>query len=226
MEAKKFDLSGIGLSEKQINEHIKLYEGYIKKSDEIREKFSKVNWEDANTTQSEVRSLILGETFANNGVMLHEAYFENLRNNDISDGFRTESSDSARNSFEFRHAQKSSDFRHLGKESEPEGKIKELILEKFKNIEEFKKRLTAFGLSSRGWVVLAWDLENNRLRLFGTDQHDIAVWNCVLLIVLDVYEHAYFIDFETNKKSYIGWFLTHINWKVVEERVGKIKNEK
>ena len=191
MEAKKFDLNGIGLSEKQINEHLKLYEGYVKKSEDIREKFGKANWEDANTTQSEIRSLILGETFANNGVRLHEAYFENI-----------------------------------GEESESEGKLNNLVIEKFKTIEEFKKRIIAFGLSSRGWVILAWDFENNRLRLFGTDQHDIAVWNCAPLIVLDMYEHAYFIDFGTNKKAYIEWFLTHINWKVIEERMEKIKNGK
>ena len=191
MEAKKFDLNGIGLSEKQINEHLKLYEGYVKKSEDIREKFGKANWEDANTTQSEIRSLILGETFANNGVRLHEAYFENI-----------------------------------GEESESEGKLNNLVIEKFKTIEEFKKRIIAFGLSSRGWVILAWDFENNRLRLFGTDQHDIAVWNCAPLIVLDMYEHAYFIDFGTNKKAYIEWFLSHINWKVIEERMEKIKNGK
>lgn len=183
MENRNFSLIGIGLSERQIAEHLKLYQGYIKKSDEIREKFSKVNLEDANTTQSEVRSLILGETFANNGVRLHKAYFENL-----------------------------------GEGEEPKGKIKELLLKKFKSIEEFKKRLTAFALSSRGWVIIAWDIESNRLRLFGTDQHDIAVWNCVPLLVLDVYEHAYFIDFGTDKRAYIEWFFSHINWKIVEER--------
>jgi len=64
---------------------------------------------------------------------------------------------------------------------------------------------------------LAWDFENNRLRLFGTDQHDIAVWNCAPLIVLDMYEHAYFIDYGVNRGSYIDAFFENLDWKKVEE---------
>ena len=131
-----------------------------------------------------MRSLILGETFANNGVRLHETYFDNLSN----------------------------------KKYEPEGKIKKLLIEKFNSIDNFKKRLIAFALSVRGWVVLVWDSYDNKLKLFGTDQHDIAVWNCTPLLVLDMYEHAYFIDFGTDKKKYIEWFFEHIDWKVVEKR--------
>lgn len=188
MEAKKFDPKNMGLSEKQIAEHLKLYQGYVKKSQEIREKFGKADWQDVNITESEIRSLVIGETFANNGVRLHEAYFENI----------------------------SAD------KQEPSGKAKELVIEKFKGIEEFNKRITSFALSVRGWVVLAWDLESKRLRIFGTDQHDIAVWNVVPLIVLDMYEHAYFIDFGTDKKAYLEWFLDHINWNVVSERASKL----
>jgi superoxide dismutase, Fe-Mn family len=175
------------LSEKQFQEHLKLYEGYIKKSDDIREKFSKVDWNDTNATQSDVRSLVLGETFANNGVRLHEYYFENIET-----------------------------------KTELDGNIKQALLDKFKTIEEFKKRMIAFALSCRGWVVLAWDKENERLRLFGTDQHDIAVWNAIPLLVLDVYEHAYFIDFGTNRKAYVEKFLENVNWKVVNERFDKM----
>ena len=185
---KEFELKNIGLSEKQINEHLKLYQGYVKKSQDIREKFGNANWEDANTTQSEIRNLILGETFANNGVRLHEAYFENI-----------------------------------SEEQEPKGEAKKLIIEKFRSMEEFNKRLTSFALSVRGWVIFAWDFETKRFRLFGTDQHDLAVWNVMPLIVLDVYEHAYFIDFGTDKKAYINWFLKHINWKVISSRTNKIQ---
>lgn len=191
MESKEFQLKSIGLSEEQMDEHLKLYQGYLKKSQEIKEKFVDANLEDANATQSEIRSLILGETFANNGVRLHKAYFENI-----------------------------------SEEKEFGGKIKKLIIEKFGGLEEFKKIVISFALSIRGWVILAWDYETEELRIFGTDQHDIAVWNVVPLIVLDVYEHAYFIDFGTNKKEYVNWFLEHINWEIASDRANKIKDGK
>ncbi|MEK6969013.1 MAG: Fe-Mn family superoxide dismutase [Nanoarchaeota archaeon] len=184
--ANRFQKPGF-LSEKQFREHIKLYEGYVKKSESIKNKFEEVSWEDANTTQSSVRNLLLGEIFANNGAKLHEYYFGNLGKSRLN------------------------------------GEIKK-ALQDFKTMEEFEKRLIAFALSSRGWVILAWDFEMKRLRLFGTDQHDVAVWNTVPLLVLDVYEHAYFIDYGTDRKKYVEDFLTEIDWKVVNDRFKAISN--
>lgn len=173
------------LSDWQFSEHIKLYEGYVKKANEIGEKLKLSNFEDTNATLSEVRSLRLGETFAINGVKLHELYFENL-------GI-----------------------------SEFDGNISKEIITKW-GFEKFKKSFSASALSVRGWVILAWDNDLKRLKIYATDQHDFAVWNSVPLLVLDVYEHAYFVDFGTNRKGYIEKFFESINWEVVEKRFKKI----
>ena len=74
---KKYESTGgiEGLSGKQLSEHYKLYEGYIKKANEIREKMAAVDKSLANATYSEVGELKRQESFALNGIKLHEAYF-------------------------------------------------------------------------------------------------------------------------------------------------------
>ncbi len=110
-------------------------------------------------------------------------------------------------------------FENLGK-SEFKGAIKKAIEGKW-GFEKFKKSFTASALSVRGWVVLAWDDNLKRLKIYATDQHDIAVWNAVPILVLDVYEHAYFMDFGTNRKAYVEAFFKNINWSVVNKRFEK-----
>src|SRR3989338_10236690 len=68
-----------GLSEKQLKEHHDvLYAGYVKKIVEIEEKFKGVDLSSANATYSDLRELKMEETFALNGVKLHEGYFDNM----------------------------------------------------------------------------------------------------------------------------------------------------
>lgn len=82
-EAKKFDsireLDGI--SEKTMAEHYKLYEGYIKKANEIEEKLKTVDMSTANQTYSDLRELKLEYSFAVGGIKNHEVYFQYLGGN-------------------------------------------------------------------------------------------------------------------------------------------------
>ncbi|MCX6775209.1 MAG: superoxide dismutase [DPANN group archaeon] len=171
------------LSDKQFQEHIKLYEGYVKKSAEIGEKLKASTFEDANATFSEVRSLRRGETFAANGIRLHEHYFQNLAK----------------------------------KETTPKGKLFKEIVKKWGSFDKFQKAFVASALSVRGWVILAYDWELERFKIYATDQHDNAVWSATPLLVLDVYEHAYFMDFGANRKAYVEAFMKNINWNFADE---------
>lgn len=177
------------LSEKQFQEHLKLYEGYVKKSAEVGEKLKASTFEDANATLSEVRSLRNAETFAANGIRLHEQYFQNLAK----------------------------------KETMPKGKLFKEIVGKWGTFDKFQKAFVASALSVRGWVILAYDWELERLKIYATDQHDIAVWSATPLLVLDVYEHAYFMDFGTNRKAYIEAFMRNINWDFADKCLEYIK---
>jgi superoxide dismutase, Fe-Mn family len=82
-EAKKFDsireLDGI--SEKTMTEHYKLYEGYVKKANEIEEKLRTVDMSTANQTYSDLRELKLEYSFAVGGIKNHEVYFQYLGGN-------------------------------------------------------------------------------------------------------------------------------------------------
>lgn len=77
-QAKTFDLTSVeGLSDNQLEQHQKLYQGYVKKRNEIQQSLKTVDRSNvANITYSPFRALKVAETFALNGSLLHELYFE------------------------------------------------------------------------------------------------------------------------------------------------------
>ena len=190
--AKKLKYTKLdGLSEKQLQEHHGvLYPGYVKKVNEIWQRLEKADLDAANATYSDLRELKVEETFALNGVKLHEGYFDNLGG-------------------------------HGGKAS---GKVLELIEKSFGSFGNWENEFRALGLTARGWVVLAYDLDEKRLFNFVCDTHNQGgVWNCAAILILDVYEHAYFIDYGTGRKKYIEAFMKNIDWNYVNSVITRYK---
>ncbi len=188
MEPKKLKFKQLdGLSERQLSEHHDvLYVGYVKKADAIAEAVKNVSLEGVNATFSDLRELKVEETFAVNGVKLHEAYFDNLG----------------------------------GSGGSPVGAIKDLIERDFGSVEKWTAEFKACGMAARGWVVLAYDLETKHLRNVVCDVHNQGgIWNCVTLLVLDVYEHAYFLDYATARAKYLETFMKNLDWEEVNKRV-------
>lgn len=110
-------------------------------------------------------------------------------------------------------------FENLGGDGVIEGEIKDKIEESFDSVEKWREELVASGISARGWVVLA-ESEDGELNHFICDMHNQGgIWGARPLLVLDVYEHAYFIDYGTDRKSYLEAFLKNVNWKVVGSRL-------
>lgn len=177
------DLDGISKKTIEIH-HDKLYVGYVNKSNEIAEKLSAISKQEkieGNATYSELRALKDAETFSNNGVYLHEDYFECLG----GDGLLDENSSLA-----------------------------VAIIKKWGSVEGFVKYFSACAMSSRGWTMLAWDARQQKLRIFNGDAHNQGgVWGATPILVLDVYEHAYFMDYGSDRKAYIDNYLKNINWK-------------
>ena len=189
-EVKKLKYESLdGLSEKQLKEHHDvLYAGYVKKIGEIEEKLKSVDLSSANATYSDLRELKMEETFALNGVKLHEGYFDNM----VSAG------------------------------SPASGKIMEMIAKDFGSYENWEKEFKAMGLCARGWVVLGYDLDGKKLKNILCDSHNQgAPWNMLALLIMDVYEHAYFIDYATGRKAYIEAFFKNIDWKYVDMRISE-----
>lgn len=179
-----------GFSERQLLEHHGvLYKGYVNKVNEIRKLLESVDYGKANQTYSDLRALKIEETFALNGVKLHEAYFDNLG----------------------------------GEGGRPGGLLLSLLERDFGSYEKWEADFKATGLAVRGWVVLAFDLENGTLHNFGSDAHNLGpIWNAVPLLVMDTYEHAYMIDYGVKRAPYIDAFMKNIDWQVVAGRLEKI----
>ncbi len=110
-------------------------------------------------------------------------------------------------------------FENMGGNGSITGEIAEAISKEYGGLEKFQQIFSACGMAARGWVVLAWDVHDKALRVYTGDAHNHGgVWGAIPLLVLDVYEHAYFIDFGSDRKSYINEFFTHINWEEVNKR--------
>ncbi len=189
-EAKPLTYKALqGLTEKQLAEHHDvLYVGYVKKTDEIREKLKTVDLTKANGTHSDLRELKLEEGFAVNGVRLHEGYFAAMGGNG----------------------------------SKPTGNLLKMIEKDFGSYEKWEAEFKALGLCARGWVVLAFDWEDMKLHNYICDVHNHGgIWGCSTVLILDVYEHAYFLDYGTKRKDYIEAFFKNLSWKHAE---GKFVN--
>lgn len=103
------------------------------------------------------------------------------------------------------------------------GAIKEMIESRWGGLDVWSKEFAATGISSRGWVVLGWDNDQKQLDTFLCDVHNQGgIWNTTPVLIMDVYEHAYFLDYATARKDYISAFMKLIDWDVVNERISKI----
>src|SRR5437764_3728709 len=96
-------------------------------------------------------------------------------------------------------------FEHLGGSGgDPAGIFGDLVKRDFGSVEAWKADLKATGLAGRGWAWTAYDWDEARLfNYIGDAQNTYPVWNATPLVALDVYEHAYFLDFGTDRGSYI-----------------------
>ena len=173
--------------------HDDLYEGYVKKANEIQSRLGALQTEivegnaNGNSTYSELRGLKEGETYAVNGIYLHEWYFEGLRGVDGgSDGVKS---------------------------SAPA--LSSAIEDQFNSVEDFIKMFSECAMAARGWTILAWDTKAHCLAIYNCDSHNHGgVWGAIPIIVLDVYEHAYFMDFGSDRADYIDTFWKSFDWKV------------
>jgi Fe-Mn family superoxide dismutase len=108
-------------------------------------------------------------------------------------------------------------FEHLGGEGgDPDGAIGALIERDFGSAEAWSTDLKATGMAGRGWAWTAFDWDEGRLfNYVGDAQNTFPVWNATPLVALDVYEHAYFLDYQTDRGAYIDAFLRNLDWSVV-----------
>ena len=114
-------------------------------------------------------------------------------------------------------------FDHLGGDGgEPPGAVRELLTRDFGSVDAWRADLKATGMAARGWAWTAYDWDEGRLfNYLGDAQNTSPVWNATPLVALDVYEHAYFMDYQTDRASYIEAFFANLDWGVVADWVGR-----
>ena len=108
-------------------------------------------------------------------------------------------------------------FEHLGGGGgDPEGLIGDLITRDFGSAAAWRADLKATGMAGRGWAWTAYDWDEGRLfNYVGDAQNTYPIWNATPLVALDVYEHAYFLDYRTDRASYIDAFFNNLDWDAV-----------
>ena len=108
----------------------------------------------------------------------------------------------------------------------PEGELKAAIDEYFGSFEAFKNHFSAaaVGIQGSGWAYLAWDSLGNRLIIgqMYDQQGNIALGN-VPLLMLDMWEHAFYLDYQNVKADYVKAFWNIINWEDVAKRFASVK---
>ncbi|HJE52172.1 MAG TPA: superoxide dismutase [Tessaracoccus flavescens] len=109
---------------------------------------------------------------------------------------------------------------------EPDGELASAIDEYFGTFEGFKKHFNAVanGLQGSGWSVLVWDVLGKRLninQLF--DQQGNLPVGQIPLLQLDMWEHAFYLQYKNVKADYVDAWWNVVNWADVTERFGKAK---
>ena len=193
-KAKQFNLSGLkGISDQTLEMHFKLYEGYVKETNNLSDRISEF-LRDGKVDQEEVPAyseLTRRLGFEYNGMVLHEYYFGNMK--------RDGSGDPEKNSAFFRAAEAS-----------------------FGSYDIWKADFVGIGkMRGVGWAICYENPANGRLSNHWITLHEtgnVAGFNPVL--VMDVWEHAFLLDYKpAERPKYIEAFFSNIDWNVCDERM-------
>lgn len=104
---------------------------------------------------------------------------------------------------------------------EPSGKLAQAINAEFGNYARFKKEFTqaASSVEGSGWAVLTYLKETGRLAIIQIEKHNVNFpAGSPVLIALDVWEHAYYLDYKNDRAKFIEAFWSIVNWSVVGQR--------
>lgn len=193
-KAHSFDLHQLnGISDKTLEMHLKLYEGYVKATNKLRSqlfeiiKDKKIDQEEMPAYSELTRRL----GFEYNGMLLHEFYFSGLKRGPID-------------------------------QPRKHGPFTEVAQDSFGSIDMWRTDFTSVGmLRGVGWVICYLDPASGRVSNHWISLHEQGnISGFVPLLVMDVWEHAYLLDYMPSERAdYIEAYLSNVNWTLVEERM-------
>ena len=104
----------------------------------------------------------------------------------------------------------------------PSIELMEQIIKDFESFEKFKEQFTAAStqVEASGWCLLVWVQKWNKLEILQCEKHqNLTLWGCKPLLVLDMWEHSYYLQYKTKRPEYINAFWNILNWNVVNKRL-------
>jgi superoxide dismutase, Fe-Mn family len=104
---------------------------------------------------------------------------------------------------------------------QPSGRLLNEINRYFGTFDQFKSHFSeaAKQVEGVGWAILVWSPRSHHLEILQSERHMILTqWDTIPLLVLDVWEHAYYLQYQTNKAKYVENWWNIVNWEDVEDR--------
>lgn len=169
--------------------HENLYKKYVQTFNKVSSELDATNKYEANSGASNYRSLKMNECYNLNAIKLHELYFNNI--SDLAS--------------------------EIAVDSLPYMKLSR----DYGNFENWQFDFMACAMSAReGWAVTVFEPFKNSYMNICVDDHATGIpMGAVPVLVLDMWSHSYFKDYEIDKRSYLVSMMREINWDVVEARM-------
>ncbi len=109
-------------------------------------------------------------------------------------------------------------------QSSPGSKTRNQLEQDFGSFDEFKKMFTtaAAAVEGSGWALLCYNPLFKKLVILQAEKHqNLTQWGVIPLLVIDVWEHAYYLKYQNRRPDYIAAWWNIVNWDIVEERLVK-----
>ena len=142
---------------------------------------------------SNIKCLEKDLSFYGSGVILHEMFFENMGPTYLL--------------------------------SSQSMKLKQQIIQDFGSFEAFQEQLekAAISVEASGWCILAWVPSFQKLVILQCEKHqNLTLWGCMPILVLDMWEHSYYLQYKTKRADYVKAFWNIINWNAANYRFESI----
>jgi superoxide dismutase, Fe-Mn family len=182
-----------GLSERLLVSHyVNNYGGALRRLNAIRTRLAGVDW--ARAPVFEINGLKREELIAAGSVILHEIYFDSLggHGNDPPTGI-----------------------------TEPPAELAQALERDFGSVTAWRAEFTAMAKAlagGSGWAILAWSERLGRLINQWAPDHAHALAGATPILALDMYEHAYHIDFGAKAAAYVDQAMANLNWPRIGAR--------
>jgi Fe-Mn family superoxide dismutase len=104
---------------------------------------------------------------------------------------------------------------------EPTGKLADAINKEFGSFAQFKAEFSKAAASTEGsgWAALAIDVKTKQLAIMQIEKHNVNVYTgFYIVMVLDVWEHAYYLDYKNERPKFVEAFWNIVNWERINKR--------